>query len=108
MASPLVYEGHVYVLSHDGGIVTCLNAGTGERVYRKRLPGAKAFWSSPWAGGGNIYCLDDGGTTYVLKSGPDFQLLSKNKSDQIFWASIAAADGSIALRSIDHLYFMAE
>ena len=108
MASPLVYEGHVYIFSHNGGIVTCLNADNGKRVYRKKLPDAKSFWSSPWAGGGKIYCLDDSGTTFVLKSGPEYELVSQNKLDEMTWASTAAADGSIFVRSVDYLYCISE
>lgn len=108
MASPLVYDGHVYVFSHNGGIVTCLDAESGVRAYRKRLPGAKSFWASPWAGDGKIYCVDDSGTTFVLKAGPEYELLSQNKLDEMTWASTAAADGSIFVRSVEHLYRISE
>lgn len=104
LSSPVLYDGYIYVIRRDGGIITCLNAKTGKQEYRKRLPEAKAFWSSPWAGDGKIYCLDDGGTTYAIEAGPDFNLLEQNKLDEMFWASSAAADGAIFLRSVDHLY----
>ena len=104
MASPLVYEGHVYVFSRNGGVVTCLDAKTGKQVYRERLQGAKAFWASPWGSGGKIYALDDGGTTYVLQAGPEFKVLSKNQLDEMFWATPAVTDGSIILRSVEHVF----
>lgn len=40
--------------------------------------------------------------------GPEFELLQQNKLDEMFWASTAAADGAIYLRSVDHLYCIAE
>lgn len=104
MASPLVYEGYIYVLGRNGGVVTCLDAKTGKQVYRERIPGAKSFWASPWAGSGKIYCLDDGGTTHVLQAGPEFKVLSKNALDEMFWASPAVADGAVFLRSVDYVY----
>ena len=104
MASPIVYQGHVYILSRNGGVVTCLNAKTGNEVYKQRLPGAKSFWASPWASGGKIYCLDDGGTTHVIQAGPEFKVLSKNNLDEMFWASPAVADGSVILRSVEHVF----
>jgi outer membrane protein assembly factor BamB len=104
-ASPLVYQGYVYVLKQSGGFVTCYDAKTGKQIYRERIPGAKSFWASPWAGDDKIYCLDDGGTTHVLKAGPEFKVLSKNAlDDQMFWASPAVAGGAAFLRSVDHLY----
>ena len=104
MASPLVYQGHLYILGRNGGIVTCYNAKTGKQVYRERLPAAKSFWASPWAGDGKIFCLDDGGTTHVLQAGPEFKVLGKNTVDEMFWASPAVAGGAVFLRSVDHLY----
>jgi outer membrane protein assembly factor BamB len=104
MASPIVCQGHVYVLSRNGGVVNCFDAKTGKEVYKQRLPGAKSFWASPWASGGKIYCLDDGGTTHVIQAGPEFKVLSKNSLDEMFWASAAVADGSVILRSVEHVF----
>ena len=104
MASPLVYQGYLYTLGNNGGIVTCLDAKTGKQVYRERLPEAKGFWASPWASGGKVFCLDDGGATHVLQAGPEFKVLGKNTLDEMFWASPAVADGAVFLRSVDHLY----
>jgi outer membrane protein assembly factor BamB len=103
-ASPLVYQGFVYVLKQSGGFVTCYDAKTGKQAYRERIPNAKSFWASPWAGDGKIYCLDDGGTTHVLKAGPEFKVLAKNTLDEMFWSSPAIAGGAAFLRGVDNLY----
>jgi outer membrane protein assembly factor BamB len=103
-ASPLIYAGHLYVIRNNGGILTCFDAKTGKPLYRQRIQGAAAFWTSPWAADGKIFCLDDAGTTYVLDAGPEFKLLATNKLNEMFWASPAVADGSILLRSVDSLY----
>jgi outer membrane protein assembly factor BamB len=102
-ASPLVYQGHLYVL-RQGGLVTCYDARTGQQVYRERLPGAAAFWASPWAGDGKVFCLDDRGTTHVIQAGPKFKVLGKNAIDEMFWSSPAVAGGALFLRGVDHLY----
>jgi outer membrane protein assembly factor BamB len=105
MASPLVYEGHVYALDRRTGLVSCFNAETGDTAYfRSRLPGGKGFWASPWASDGKIFCLDERGTTHVLAAGPDFNLLGQNKIDEKFWASAALVPESVILRSTDRLY----
>ena len=106
-ASPLVYQGHVYVLRKNG-IMTCYDAGTGKQVYRERIANAKSFWASPFAGNGKVFCLDDGGTTHVLQAGPEFKVLGKNALNEMFWASPAVAGGAVFLRSVDHVYCIAD
>jgi outer membrane protein assembly factor BamB len=102
-ASPLVYQGHLYVLRQNG-LLACYEAKSGKEVYRERIPGAAAFWASPWAGDGKVYCLDDRGTTHVLQAGPKFKVLGKNALDEMFWATPAVAGGALFLRGVDHLY----
>jgi outer membrane protein assembly factor BamB len=104
MASPLAYQGYVYTFSRNGGIATCLDAKTGKEIYKQRIPSAKSFWASPWASDGQIYCLDDGGTTHILAAGPEFNILGANTIDEMFWASPAVVDQTIFLRSVEHLY----
>jgi outer membrane protein assembly factor BamB len=65
---------------------------------------AAAFWASPWAGDGKVFCLDDRGTTHVLQAGPKFKVLGKNALDEMFWATPAVAGGALFLRGVDHLY----
>jgi outer membrane protein assembly factor BamB len=107
-ASPLVYQGYVYILRKNGGLITCYDARTGKQIYRERIPGAKGFWASPWAQGGKLFCLDDEGTTHVLQAGPNFKVLGKNNLKDMFWASPAVVGGAVILRGVDHLYCVAE
>jgi outer membrane protein assembly factor BamB len=103
-SSPLIYDGHVYVLGGRGGIISCLDAKTGELVYRERAPGGGAFWGSPYAYGNEIYCPADNGVTYVIKPGASFEVLRMNKLTGRFWASPAIANGSLFIRSENKLY----
>jgi outer membrane protein assembly factor BamB len=103
MASPLVYQGHLYILDQNGGLVTCYNAKTGKQVYRERLQGARAFWASPWACDGKVFCLDDDGQTFVLQAGPEFKLLGKNALNEMTWSTPAVAGGALFVRSVDNL-----
>ena len=103
-SSPLLYEGHLYVLEDKTGLVHCFDARSGNRLYRERLAGAQGFAASPWAYGGKVFCLDSGGTTYVLKAGPQFELVGENQLGEMAWSSPAAANGALFLRTVDHLY----
>src|SRR5579884_525534 len=104
MASPLLYGGYLYVVYQAGGFLNCYEAKSGKQVYRERLPGAQGFTSSPWAYDGKIFCLDQDGRTFVVQAGPEFKVLGKNDIGEMCWATPAAANGSLFLRSRDHLY----
>jgi outer membrane protein assembly factor BamB len=104
MASPIVYQGYLWVLSERGGFVTCYESATGKQIYRERIPAADAFWASPWAYDGKVFCLDQRGGTYLLPAGPKFQVLLENRLDDRFWASPAMAGGSLILRGSDNVY----
>jgi outer membrane protein assembly factor BamB len=108
MASPLLYDGCLYVLDQRGGIVLCYDAKTGRQHYKERLTGAKGFTASPWAANGKVFCLDEEGQTFVLKAGPKFQSLGKNKLDDMFWSSAAIAGDRLLLRGVDKLYCIAK
>jgi outer membrane protein assembly factor BamB len=103
-ASPLLYDGHLYILEERGGLLNCLDAKTGKEIYRERLTGARGFTSSPWAGDGKVYCLSEDGDTYVVQAGAEFKLLGKNKFDEMCYATPAVAGSALYLRTVDHLY----
>lgn len=104
MASPLLYDGNLYILEQRGSLLTCLDAATGKENYRERLPGGRGYTSSPWAYDGKIFCLSDDGQTSVVKAGPEFKLLGSNKLDEMCWSTPAVAGSTLYLRTVDHLY----
>jgi outer membrane protein assembly factor BamB len=104
MASPLLYQDHLYILMQNAGILMCLDAGTGKEVYKERLQGAKSFTSSPWAQDGKLYCLDEDGQTFVVEAGPTFKLVGKNEIKDMFWATPALSRDALYLRGADRLY----
>jgi outer membrane protein assembly factor BamB len=107
MASPLVYEGCLYVLDNGGGFVNCYDAKTGKLHYKERLEGASGFTSSPWVAAGKVFCLDQNGQTFILAAGPKLKLLAKNKIDDMFWSSAAVAGDQLLLRGVNKLYCIA-
>ena len=68
----------LYVVN-DGGILTCVDALTGELHWRERLDGE--FSSSPTYAGGLLYFSDQAGVTTVIKPSKTFQVVSKNELD---------------------------
>lgn len=105
MASPLFYKGLLYILEQRGGMISCYNAKTGEPAYyRKRLPDAHGFTSSPWAYGDKIFCLDEDGRTTVLKAGLEGEVIGQNNVGEMCWSSPAFDRGALLLRGVDSLF----
>ena len=83
--SQIVYGDYLYTL-YDRGFLTCHDAKTGKEVYGKRRfspPGS--FTASPWAYGGRLFFLSEDGLTYVVKAGPEFEILERNRSTNCAW-----------------------
>jgi outer membrane protein assembly factor BamB len=107
--TPVVAGEHLYVL-YDYGFLACYEAKTGKEVYgKKRLGGgASAFTASPWAYGGKVFCLGEGGETFVVQAGKEFKVLGRNKLDEMCLATPAVAGGSLFVRTQTRLYCLRE
>ncbi len=70
--TPIYYEGRIYFV-RDGGIISSLNAKTGEPHYaQERLPNApSSYYASPVAADGKIYVGSVAGKLTVVKAGGD-------------------------------------
>jgi len=104
--SPLFYEGRLYVL-YDRGWMSCFDAKTGQVLYdRQPLPDGLAFTSSPWAAGGQIFCLNEDGVCFVLRAGENFELLHTNRlaDDDMCMATPALAGDRLLIRTATRLY----
>jgi outer membrane protein assembly factor BamB len=101
--SPLLYDEYLY-LTTDSGIVTCLDPRTGEIKYEgKRVPKPGRFNSAMVAFDGKILLSSEDGDTYVIKAGPEFDVLSTNSIGEPIVASLALAGDSIYIRSTSSL-----
>ncbi len=105
MASPVYCKGKLYFFQRRAGIVTCVDASTGEKIFESRVRGARSFWASPWSDGRYVYALDAGGSTHVIEPGDSLETIAVNElGDQMSWATPALTDNEIYLRTVDHLY----
>jgi outer membrane protein assembly factor BamB len=107
--SPLLYDGILYLLKSNSGILSAFDAATGKPHYQlARLEGAPNVFASPAGAAGRVYVPGQDGTTFVLKHGPAFEVIAQNKLDDGFNASPALVDGEIYLRGAKSLYCIAE
>jgi len=99
--SPIAAGKWFFVVS-DAGTLSCIEARTGEYVWQQ--PIARHVSPSPVSAAGNLYFLDDDGTTTLVKAGPAFELVAKNALGEPCRASPAVSRGQIFIRTASHLY----
>jgi outer membrane protein assembly factor BamB len=103
--SPLLVGDELYIVN-DGGIVSCLDAATGETRWQQRLDGN--YSASPVFADGRIYFLNEEGVATVILPGKAFRKLATNHVDGATLASMAVSAGSIFIRTDTHLYRIGE
>src|SRR5262245_18280669 len=103
VSSPLFFEGRVFTVK-DGGILTCLDAKTGEVHRSGRVMGTGNYYASPVAGDGKIYLLSQRGTLSVVSSADQWQVIHSAEFGEECYATPALLDGRIYLRTSGHLY----
>ncbi len=107
--SPLVYDGLLYVLKGNTGILSVFDAKTCQPHYAlQRLDAVPNVFASPVGAAGRVYIAGREGATVVLKNGPAFEQLAVNTLQDGFDASPALVDGEIYLRGNRYLYCIAE
>ena len=102
--SPVLVGDLLFMVDQDGGVASCLDAKTGELVWRERLPGVGNHSSSPVVADGRIYFFNENGDGTVIAAAREFKVLAENKLESGFMSSPAIAGKSLYLRSKTHLY----
>jgi outer membrane protein assembly factor BamB len=104
MPTPLIYGEYLYVLGNNG-IFDCYVFKTGEEVYRQRIPHqGSGFSGSPVAADGKIYLPSEDGDIFVVKAGPQFELLGKNEMGEPLMATPAISAGRLIVRTEHRLW----
>jgi len=99
--SPLLLGDFLYLVNDMTSIATCLEALTGKTVWQGRLGQAarEGFSASPVAADGKVFFTNDEGETFVVASGPKFELLRTNRLNAGTLASPALVDGKWYFRT---------
>ena len=102
--SPLLLGGDIYLMT-DSGLLSCLDAKTGEVRYdAERLPDPAKFTASPLAVAGHLLLTSESGDTFVLRAGPKHEFIRKNPIGEKVYASLAVADGRLFIRGETNLF----
>ena len=104
LSSVLLYEGLVYAVN-ERGVVTALDAKTGEVIKQSRLREALGDYSaSPVAGDGKLYFASLEGKVTVVKAGRELETLSVADLGESIQATPALSGGRLYVRTAKALY----
>lgn len=101
MPSPVLVNGLLYMVT-ENGVVSCLDAATGNEIWQEKIGGEHA--ASLLHSDGRIYTFSQEGQSIVFKTGRTYEALSTNTLSDGFMASPAVLDSSLVLRTKSHLY----
>jgi len=103
--TPVLAEDRLYFYSGNVGILSCVDATTGELVYEgQRLGELGDVFASPVAANGRVYLFGRNGSTLVIKMGDTFETVAYNELDDHFDASPALVGRDLIVRGEQFLY----
>jgi outer membrane protein assembly factor BamB len=103
ISTPVITNGLIFMIN-DKGILSCLDAKTGQFIWKEKLPGSYGFNFAPVAIEGNVYFTDMDGVTTIIKAEKKFQKIAENKLEGKFIARPVISGNSLIMRSDTHIY----
>ncbi|MEQ8768540.1 MAG: PQQ-binding-like beta-propeller repeat protein [Planctomycetota bacterium] len=101
--SPLVYEGAVYLIK-DGGVLTTLDAKTGDVLKQGRVGQPSPYSASPIGACGKVLLASGAGQVVLLDAGKEWEELGAWELDGDIWATPAVGNGQTFVRTKNWLY----
>lgn len=100
--SPLAAGNRLFVVQ-DNGVARCLDAGSGEEIWSKRLGGS--FSASPVLAAGAVFAMNEAGVMHIFKAADHYEELGQNDlgGDGGFASPVICA-GRLYLRTEHFLY----
>jgi len=104
MPTPLIYDGVLYILANQG-LLDAYEPGSGEEIYRQRIPHeGSGFSASPVAAGGRIYLSSEDGDIFMIRAGREFEILGRYPMGEPLMATPALAGDTMYVRGERHLF----
>ena len=104
-----VCDGKYFYMVDDKGLITCLNAKSGEVIWGPERTAQGTVSASPLLADGKVYTLNENAVASVVAAGPEFKLLGTNELDGTYTLSSPVVSGSeIFIRTATHLYCIGE
>ena len=100
--TPVAHGDLLFLFADKSGVVTCINAATGKKVWQERVGGAY-YGGSPVRAGDKLFCVDESGMVVCLAAGPQFKELGRTPLGEDCRSTPAIAGGRMYIRTISHL-----
>lgn len=97
-----IFADNYFLLTADGGVASCFQATSGDRVWMKRL--GSHYSGSPVTAGGLVYFTDDEGITKLIRPGAEMEVVAENALGEPCYSSHAISHGNLFIRGEKHLY----
>jgi outer membrane protein assembly factor BamB len=107
LPSPLVYDERLYTVANNG-VLSVYDAKSGTRIYQQRVGEGGSYVASPVVAAGKLYISSEDGDVFVVKAGPQYELLSKNPIGEPILATPALAGDLLLVRGAKHLFAIKE
>lgn len=101
-ASPLYEDGYIFTVK-DGGILSALDAKSGDPIKQDRIATGN-YYASPVSGDGKVYLVNERGKLTVVSAIGDWEVLGTADFGEDTYATPAIVAGRIYLRTAGHLY----
>ncbi|MCA8986719.1 MAG: PQQ-binding-like beta-propeller repeat protein [Planctomycetaceae bacterium] len=101
--SPLIHDGLAYICRQDGNVF-CVEARSGVEVYPLQKTHRQRHRASPLYVDGHIYLAARDGRITVFKAGRNFEIVAENDLGEEISASPIVSEGTMYLRTFNHLW----
>jgi outer membrane protein assembly factor BamB len=104
LGTGVVDNGLIYICNM-GGVLSCLDAKTGDEVWKSRAPGGGTWSSITQTGDGRMFLLTKSGTTTVFQPDAEkFKPIAENVLDETTNASVVVAGDDVLIRTDQSLW----
>lgn len=103
LSTPVVSGDYLFTLS-TAGVLTGMNAKTGDALFRQRMGLGTGFSASLVAAGGVVYAVNELGEFYIFRAAPKYEELAKVEMGETVMATPAISDGTLFVRGETKLY----
>ena len=104
-STPVVIDGLMFLVMENGKAF-CLEAKTGEILWKERLQGR--YFSSVVAMGNQVLFTNESGKTTIVAIDKEFRQLAKNTLDESVYATFVPVDNQLFVRTTKYLYCIQE
>ena len=100
--SQILVDGVIYTIADKIGVISAIQADSGELLWQERLGGT--FSASPVYANGLLYFCDEDGKTTLVKPGAELHIVAENVLDEGGLATPAPVGEALFHRTKSHLY----